>query len=185
MNVLIIMFLFLEVFFDTFALMIGQGSLMPKIKLRNILSYVFIFSMWQLVAVFVGNNLVRYIFEKLVTNSFKNENLLSGLIIIFLGILIIIKSIDSRKFLERRMDVIDFSNVSSLGLITSFDMFFISISLRLLNIDFNLILFLSLITTLLSIITGIFTGYKYGYELKTRFRFLSAIIFIVLGIKII
>lgn len=185
MKILILVLITIGVSLDTFALMVSQGSLMPKIKIKTILTYVGVFSLWQIVAVLAGNILARYPLGIYIKNTLNKDYIFSAILILFLAIFIISKAIDKTKFLEKRMDLIDFRNVHYLAMVTSFDTFLVSFSMTLSSIGLTVLMVFALVNTIISIILGMYTGYAFGYEIKNSIRYISAMILIISGIGII
>ena len=185
MKILILVLIAIGVSLDTFAVMVTQGSLMPKIKVKTIFTYIGIFSIWQILAVLGGYFLGRYPLGIYLKDTLNRKYILSAVLILFLGGFIIFKALKKTDFLEKRMDFIDLRNVNYLGILTSLDIFLVSFSLTISSIALGILLILSLINTVIAIVSGIYTGYKYGYEIRNVIRYISAILLIISGIGII
>lgn len=184
-TILILVLIAIGVSLDTFALMVTQGSLMPKINFKTILSYIGVFSFWQIISVLAGSMLAKYPLGVYIRKTLNKDYVFSAVLILVLGVFVISKTLDTTKFLERRMDLIDFRNVHYLGMVTSFDTFLVSFSMTLSSIGLTVLIVFALISTIVSIILGMYTGYAFGYKLKYRLRYLSAMILIISGIGII
>lgn len=185
MKILILVLITIGVSLDTFSLMVSQGALMPRIEIKTILTYMGVFSLWQTIAVLAGNILARYPIGTFVRQSLIGNHIFSAALILVLGGFVIAKALDKTKFLERRMDKIDFKNVHYLALVTSFDTFLVSFSMTISNIALNVLLVFALINTIISIVLGLYIGYVFGYEVKYKIRYLSAVFLFISGIGII
>lgn len=185
MKILILVLIAIGVSLDTFAVMVSQGSLLPKIKIKTILIYIGFFSIWQVAAVIGGYLLGKYPVGAYLKNTLNSKYILSAVLILFLGGFVVFKALKKSDFLEKRMDSIDLKNVNYLGLLTCLDTFLISLSLTISSIDLGILLILSLINTSIAIVLGIYTGYRYGYEIRNIIRYISAVLLIISGIGII
>lgn len=185
MTILILVLISIGVSLDTFALMVTQGSLMPKIKFKTVLSYIGVFSLWQIIAVLGGNIIAKYPLGLYIKETLNKDYIFSAVLILVLGGLVISKTSKKTKFLERRMDLIDFRNVHYLAMVTSLDTLLVSFSLTLSSIGLTILMIFALVNTTISIILGMYAGYAFGYEIKNKLRYLSATILIISGIGII
>lgn len=185
MTILILVLISIGISLDTFALMVTQGSLMPKIKFKMALSYIGVFSLWQILAVLGGNIVAKYSFGLYIKETLNKDYIFSAILILVLGVFVILKTSKKTKFLERRMDLIDLKKINNLGIIASLDTLLASFSLTLSNMELNLLIIFALISTMISVILGLYTGYAFGYEIKNKLRCLSATILFISGIGLI
>lgn len=185
MKFLILLLITIGVALDTYALMVTQGALIPLIKFKTVISYMGIFSFWQIIAVFAGYYLGNYPIAVFFEKTLNENYILTAVLILILGVLVIFKAFDKKNFLERRMDLIDFRKINYLAVITSLDSFLVSFSLTISSIELTKLVILALLNANISIVLGIYTGYNYGYEVRTKLRYISAAVLIISGIGII
>ena len=179
MGIIEIVLIGLSLAMDAFAVSICKGLSMKKMNWKSAIIISLYFGIFQafmpVVGYFLGST-----FESYVTNI---DHWIAFILLSLIGGNMIKESFDSED--KKKNDKIDFKTMIVLAIATSIDALAIGITFAFFEVNLLLsISIIGIITFLLSII-GVKIGNKFGDKYQNKAEFVSGLILVLLGIKIL
>ena len=171
---------------DIFAAMECQGSLISKVRKKQLSIICVLIAVFQLVSMYIGYFLSTLVIKK---NPVSDEALLGEIlsiaILFCLGIRLSIKAVKNERIEERLQAEISIKRTMRIAALTSGYTILAGIAFGFLNTGLFAILVMVTVLTVVCIIAGVYTGYHFGFEHKTKVYVLGALLFWIAGIDII
>ena len=171
---------------DIFAAMECQGSLISKVRKKQLSIICVLIAVFQLVSMYIGYFLSTLVIKK---NPVSDEALLGEIlsiaILFCLGIRLSIKAVKNERIEERLQAEISIKRTMRIAALTSGYTILAGIAFGFLNTGLFAILVMVTVLTVVCIIAGVYTGYHFGFEQKTKVYVLGALLFWIAGIDII
>jgi len=179
MHIFTIFLIAIGLSFDTFAVSISSGVILPKITFREGLKIAFVLAFFQalmpLIGWFSGKGFVAY------ARNF--DHWIAFILLSVLGIKMIYESFEKKE--EKRLNPLNLKVLISMAIATSIDALVVGFSFAFL--DFRIVvstLIIGLVTFLVSML-GMLFGKKVGSGLGKRMEIIGGLILIGMGLKIL
>lgn len=181
-NVLIIVGISLDIFATTEC----QGSLVAKIDKKQLALVCALVSVWQIVALALGNFLSDLLYSNKLAHDEKFVGLVIAAVIFFgLGVRQVVKAVRNEWINEHREEKLNVRHLLQTVVMTSVYTLLAGIAFGFLGTDLALMLLLVAGITIAVVIMGMYTGYHMGFEHKTKAYVGGALLLWIAGIDVI
>ena len=172
---------------DIMIAMMTRASQFSRENIYKVLVCGTVFSILQVLIVFLGNSLISL-------ESFKHGGsvyrmalgILAILIFIGMAIYMLYRSIKLNQLQESRNDEFPYKDFLKIGLLMSIDAFLLGMALSLIKIGLNeKALYILLTTSILSSITGTTIGYRFGFHSQKYLNILCSAFTVFVSINLL
>lgn len=154
---------------DLFTVLVCRGALLSKISRKEMVVYCFIFGIWQIGFLVLGNVCTWAAPVKNSGTALINVwKALSSVIFFALSAYFFVKSRTSKPIVECRDDEIKVKQLMLYAFVVSLDAFFAGIGFGLLQTRLVRQIIPMSVVTILSIMLGTYAGYRLGSEDKNK-----------------
>lgn len=187
MSYIELIILALSLSFDTFAVSIGGGTVMPDLKPAGKLKIMFFFALFQACFLFAGW-FIGGKFAHVITDW---DHWMAFTLLFYIGGKMIYGSLKSCDCAEKESDAVSMLQTRKLivlSIATSIDAVAVGISLAFINLTLYKMCYATLITALITAAasyTGLAGGRKLGCYIGRRAEMIGGIILILIGVKIL
>lgn len=169
---------------DVFAATVCQGAMMAKIDRKKLMLMGFIFCLWQLAAVLLGDTIARIPIFHNSTGSIQHLwQYMSAIIFIALAVYMLVRAFRRDYLFEQRQEI-NFKRVCLMAVFTSLDAFFAGIGFGFMNAKLRPVIVDILAATILLAVGGTYTGYRLGYEQRNKAYGIGGTILAFAGLEI-
>ena len=166
---------------DAFAVSITKGITLKKVNLSIAIKIAFFFGLFQAVMPLIGW-LFGMNFELYIRSI---DHWIAVILLSFLGIKMIIETINSDDDNEANSIYLDNKELIILSIATSIDALAVGVTFAFLNVNIiSSISIIGIITFIISFL-GVLIGNKFGYFFKNKAQIFGGFILIITGLKIL
>lgn len=171
---------------DVFALMECQGSLVAKVRLRQLAGLCAAVAAVQFAALLVGWLLVRgYFASSLPDDGQILGQILALLIFVGIGIHLAVKAVRNERVIERREEGISIRPALRKLVISTMYAFLAGIAFGFFSTGMVALLVMIAAASVLFIVAGIYTGYHFGFEQKQKAYIVGAVLLLAAGADVL
>ncbi|MBQ0027987.1 MAG: manganese efflux pump [Lachnospiraceae bacterium] len=161
--------------FDIFARIICLSSSYSKIDRKKVAIYGTVFSIWQLIALALGDITIEAI--KLTGMTHANSNMLHFIAIVILATLAIwmlVAGIKGENVVECRNDDVSIVSAIKSGLEIGIRTFFVGVAFGAFETDLVIELPVLIFIAIVMTCCGLYIGYRYGYGFRNKAYFIGS-----------
>ena len=179
MEFLDLLLISLGVAMDAFAVAVGKGLSMKKIKYKNVIIVGMYFGIFQAlmpaIGYFLGKN-----FENLITSI---DHWIAFILLVLIGMSMLKEAFSKNP--EEHNDSIDFKTMVILAIATSIDALAVGITFAFLQVNMLLATIMIGIVTFAICVIVVKIGNKFGNKYERKAETVGGLILIFMGIKIL
>ena len=179
MEIFTIFILAIGLSFDSFAVSVSSGLVLPEFKLSNLLKISFSLALFQGGMPVIGW-LCGFLIKDLITEI---DHWVALILLTFIGLRMIISNSGKKKE-DKIFDPLKLSILIGLSIATSIDALVVGVNFGLLKTNIILAAVIICIITFLISFAGIIIGYKTGKHFGKSLEIIGGIILICIGLKI-
>lgn len=170
---------------DVFAVAVCQGSMLERVRGKDLLFLCLLFSVMQLAALELGRLLARFTrFANACARMIRIWYVLAAAIFFLLAAYLLYKALLRKPFFEHR-SAVNYRHIWFYAAFVCIDAFLVGIGSGFLQaalLASHLTLFC---VTSLFVVLGVYTGYHFGYEQKNTAYWCGAVLFLTAAVDVI
>ncbi|MGN1344677.1 MAG: manganese efflux pump [Traorella sp.] len=172
--------LFICITLDAFIYMMEKGATIRNLNLKTCLSDSLIFASINTFVYLVANRISYTIFSKTILLKFYQR--ISVIILVTISVLILVKTINKKTFVEKLNLDVNYKESIKQALITSIDTLLIGITASMLSHSIYIQLVLAFLITFILVFAALYIGYTRGAAYQKIIGYSAATGYLIVAI---
>lgn len=169
MNPILIFLICFGLSLNLYAAVVCKGALLPSIRKNDLIYYSFVFAVWQLITLSLGNIIAVFLSIAGFTREGQPiDRLLAVVIFVCIAFRMLKAAWKRETILEKRLDCLNGRAVMVVCMQYGFYTFFAGIAFGLFRARLWQVLGMLVGITVFMVPLGFYAGYRFGYEMKDK-----------------
>lgn len=169
MNPILIFLICFGLSLDLYAAVVCKGALLPSLEKNDLFFYSFVFAIWQLITLSLGNIIAVFLSITGFTREGQPIDRLLAIVIFVCIAFRMLKAAWKREtILEKRLDCLNSRTVMIVCMQYGFYTFFAGIAFGLFRARLWQVLWRLVGISVFMVPLGFYTGYRFGYGMKNK-----------------